>query len=78
MAIAVLMLMLSHTRRSGKLTADEKQRKIMLIMGCMHCIKRTNAAIAKKVVVINSLPPGDVPHDVENSFGDDNLFKSYF
>jgi hypothetical protein len=33
MAISVLILMLSRKRRSGKLSADEKQRKMMLSMG---------------------------------------------
>jgi hypothetical protein len=53
-AIAELML---------KLSADEKQLKMMLSMGCnsMHRIKRMNAAIAKKEVDIYSPPPGDVP-----------------
>jgi hypothetical protein len=67
------MLMLSRKRRSGKLSADEKQLKMMLCMGCMHQIKRMNTAIAKKAVDIHSLPPGDVPHGVEDSFGDDNI-----
>ena len=75
MAIAVLILMLSRKRRSGKLSAGEKQRKMMLSMGCnsMHRIKRMNAAIAKKAVDVYSQPPGDVPHGVEGSFGDDNM-----
>jgi hypothetical protein len=75
MAIAVLMLMLSRKRRSGKLSADEKQRKMMLSMGCnsMHRIKQMNTAIAKKAVDRYSQPPGDVPHGVEDSFGDDNM-----
>jgi hypothetical protein len=75
MAIAVLILMLSRKRRSGKLSADEKQRKMMLSMGCnsMHRIKRMNAAIAKKAVDVYSPPPGDVPHGVEDGFGDDNM-----
>jgi hypothetical protein len=100
-AVAVLMLMLSRKRSSGKLSLlrvgerdvvaqkeqreagsfsaeDEKQRKVMLIMGCMHGIKRINAAIAQKAVSIHSPPPGDVPHGVEDCFGDDNLFNSYF
>jgi hypothetical protein len=74
-AIAVLMLMLSRKRRSWKLSAGEKQRKMMLSMGCnsMHRIKQINAAIAKKEVDIYSLPPGDVPHGVKDSFGDDNM-----
>ncbi len=52
----------------------------MLIMGCMHCIKpeQINAAIANKVVDIYSKPPGNVPDGVEDSFGDNNLFNSYF
>ena len=75
MAIAVLILMLSRKRRSGKLSADEKQRKMMLSMGCnsMHRIKRMNAAIAKKAVDVYSPPPGDVPHGVEDSFWDDHM-----
>jgi hypothetical protein len=74
-AIAVLLLMLSRKRRSWKLSADEKQLKMMLSMGCnlMHRIKRMNAAIAKKMVDLYSLPPGDVPHGVEDSFGDDHM-----
>jgi hypothetical protein len=56
-AIAVLMLMLSCQRKSGKLTEEEKWWKMMLIMGCMHCIKQINAAIAKKAVYIYSPPP---------------------
>ncbi len=74
-AIAALMLMLSRKRRIGKFSADEKQRKMMLSMGCnlMHRIKRMNAAIAKKAVNICSPPAGDVPHGVEDSFGDDNM-----
>jgi hypothetical protein len=53
---------------------------MMLIMGCMHCIKpeQINAAIANKVVDIYSKPPGNVPDGVEDSFGDNNLFNSYF
>ena len=39
-AISVLMLILLRKRRSEKLTADEKRRTMMLIMGCMHRIKR--------------------------------------
>jgi hypothetical protein len=77
-AIAVLMLMLSRKRSSRKLTADEKQRKMMLVMGCMHSIKQINAAIAMKAVDIYSLPPRDVPHGTEDSLGDDNSFNSYF
>jgi hypothetical protein len=46
----------------------------MLIMGCIHCIKCIKAAIAKKEVDIYSPPPGDIPHGIEDSFGDDNLF----
>ncbi len=47
----------------------------MLSMGCnsMHRIKRMNAAIAKKAVDVYSPPPGDVPHGVEDGFGDDNM-----
>ena len=70
--------MFSRKKRSGKLTADQKQRKMMLIMGCMHLIKRINAAIAKKVVDMYSPPPGDDPHGLEDNFGDYNLFNSYF
>ena len=77
-AIAVLMVILSRKRRSGKLTADEKRRKMMLIMGCMHRIKRINAEIAKKAVYVYHPPPGVVPHGVEDSFWDDDLFNSYF
>ncbi len=69
----MLILMLSRKGEGGKLTADEKQRKMMLIMGCMHRIKLINAAIAKKAVDIYSPPPGDFPHGVEDSFGDDNM-----
>jgi hypothetical protein len=71
----VLMLMLSRKRRIGKLSADDKQWKMMLSMGCnlMHRIKRMNAAIAKKAVDIYNPPPGDVPHGVEDSFGDDHI-----
>jgi hypothetical protein len=76
--VAVLMLMLSRKRSSWKFTADEKQGKMMLIMGCMHSIKQMNAAIATKAVDIYSLPPRDVSHGIEDSFGDDNLFNSYF
>ena len=78
-AIAVLMLMLSRKRRIGKLSesADEKQRKMILSMGCnsMHQINWMNTAIAKKAVDRYSPPPGDVqtPGDVEDSFGDDNI-----
>jgi hypothetical protein len=74
-AIAALMLMLSRKKRIGKLSADEKQLKMMLSMGCnsMHRIKRMNAAIAKKAVDTYSQPPGDVPHGVEDSFGDDHM-----
>jgi hypothetical protein len=74
MAIAVLMLMLSR-KRSGKLSADKKQREMMLSMGCnsMHRIKQMNTAIAKKAVDRYSQPPGDVPHGVEDSFGNDNM-----
>jgi hypothetical protein len=57
---------------SEKLTADEKQRKMMLIMGCMHCIERINTAIAK--IAADFM----VPEDIEDSFGDYNLFNSYF
>ena len=32
-----------------------------------------NAAIAKKAVDVYSSPPGDVPHGVEDSFGDDHF-----
>jgi hypothetical protein len=77
-SIAVLMLMFSRKKRSRKLTADQKQRKMMLIMGCMHLIKRINAAIAKKVVDMYSPPPGDDPHGLEDNFGDYNLFNSCF
>jgi hypothetical protein len=35
-AIAVLMLMLSRKRRSGKLTADKSSENMMLNMGCMQ------------------------------------------
>jgi hypothetical protein len=53
-AIAVLRLMLSRKRRSGKLTADKKQRKMTLIICChgMHRIMLINAGIAKKAVDI--------------------------
>ena len=77
-AIAVLMLILSCKTRSGKLTDDEKRRKMLFIMGCMHCIKRINAEITKKAVYVYRPPPGVVPHGVEDSFWDDDLFNSYF
>ena len=77
-AIAVLMLILSRKRRSGKLTAHEKRRKMMLIMGCMHRIKRINAEITKKAVYVYRPPQGVVPRGVEDSFWDDDLFNTYF
>jgi hypothetical protein len=43
----------------------KKNRKMMLIMSCMHCIKQINAAIAKKAIDIYSPPPGDIPHGIE-------------
>ncbi len=32
-----------------------------------------NTAIAKKEVDVYSQPPGEVPHGVEDCFGDDNM-----
>ena len=50
----------------------------MLIMGCMHRIKRINAEITKKAVYVYRPPPGVVPHGVEDSFWDDDFLKLLF
>ncbi len=77
-AVAMLMLIISRKRRSGTLQPNEKRRKMMLIIGCMHSIKRIKAAIAKKARYVYRPPLGVVPHGVEDSFWDDDLFNAYF
>ena len=77
-AIAVLLFIILCKKMHAQLTSNEKQPKMMAVMGRMLQVKQINNDIQKKYVFTPCPPPGVVSHCVESTFLDNELFNAVF